>query len=197
MMKKANETHKTNKVEYKGERVVTDPVTGRDVIVKDADDAGELRANFRHPLVLHQHRRTCYYQSECRLIVACWSSGCRHQRGRTGPSQEGRARTLARATTKEPKCLLDPARVPEAGFSHQHPAAAFSCAGQRSDDDLHTFHPQYTGRLRWWRPRCPVVPDCLQSRLLGFHDSFDSHRRHCYRHLVCDWHPWPQAGKGP
>ena len=41
MMRKANAGKKDNKVEYKGERVVKDPVTGRDVIVKDADFGGE------------------------------------------------------------------------------------------------------------------------------------------------------------
>ena len=43
MMKKATAGKKTNKIDYKGERVVQDPVTGRDVIVKDADFDGEFR----------------------------------------------------------------------------------------------------------------------------------------------------------
>lgn len=41
MMKKANAGKPTNKIEYKGERVVKDPVTGKDVIVKDADFGSE------------------------------------------------------------------------------------------------------------------------------------------------------------
>ena len=41
LMKKSNAGHTTNKVEFKGYRIVKDPVTGNDVVIKDADFRGE------------------------------------------------------------------------------------------------------------------------------------------------------------
>lgn len=51
MMKKATAGKKTNKIEFKGSRIVTDPVTGQDVVIKDADFGAydAKQPNLRHP----------------------------------------------------------------------------------------------------------------------------------------------------
>ena len=77
-MKKANAGHTTNKVEFKGYRIVKGPVTGNDVVIKDADFGGKQRSRFHVSIANAKSCRIAAYDAD-----------------RVDPTKQGKGETAA------------------------------------------------------------------------------------------------------